>query len=82
METTQQNLIEEINEALAELPPKEKQIVCLRYGLADGEERSLQKVGAMLNLSRERIRQIEARALNRLRLPARSERLRELLGSE
>jgi RNA polymerase sigma factor (sigma-70 family) len=80
-ETIQQNLIEEINEALAKLPPKEKQIVCLRYGLADGEERSLQKVGSMLNLSRERIRQIEARALNRLRLPAYSEKLRELLGA-
>ena len=81
-ETVQQNLIEEVNKALAELPPKEKQIVCLRYGLEDGEERSLQKVGSLLNLSRERIRQIELRALNRLRVPARSEKRRELLDTE
>jgi len=75
----QKNLIEEVQSALAELPPREKQIVSLRYGLEDGEERSLQEVGAALNLSRERIRQLEARALDRLRGTSRSERLRELL---
>ncbi|MBI1930102.1 sigma-70 family RNA polymerase sigma factor [Candidatus Poribacteria bacterium] len=78
-EIIQKNLIEEVQSALAELPPREKQIVSLRYGLEDGEERSLQEVGAALNLSRERIRQLEARALDRLRCTSPSERLRELL---
>ncbi|MCH8291947.1 sigma-70 family RNA polymerase sigma factor [Candidatus Poribacteria bacterium] len=74
-----QNLIKDVTDAVAELPSREKQIVSLRYGLEDGEERSLQEVGSVLNLSRERIRQIEARALNRLRHPTRSERLQEFL---
>jgi RNA polymerase primary sigma factor len=80
-ELLQQNLIDEVNAALAELPPREQQIVSLRYGLADGEERSLQEVGSRLNLSRERIRQLEARALDRLRHPGRSQMLREFLVS-
>lgn len=78
-EIIQKNLIEEVHGALAELPPREKQIVSLRYGLEDGEEHSLQEIGAALNLSRERIRQLEARALDRLRCTSQSERLRDLL---
>ena len=76
-ELTQQNLMDEVKTALTELPPREQQIVSLRYGLENGKEHSLQEIGSLLNLSRERIRQLEARALNRLRHPARCERFRD-----
>ncbi len=76
-ELTRQNLVDEVKTALTELPPRERQIVSLRYGLENGKEHSLQEIGSLLNLSRERIRQLEARALNRLRHPARCERFRD-----
>lgn len=75
------SLIEEINLAIGALPPREKQIVFLRYGLENCEEHSLQEIGMMLNLSRERVRQLEARALSRLRHPSRSDRLNDFLFS-
>ena len=75
------NLIEEVKMAIAELPPREKQIVLLRYGLENSEEHNLQEIGVILNLSRERVRQLEARALNRLRHPSRSKKLSEFLFS-
>ena len=77
VEITRQNLADEVKRALAALPPREQQIVSLRYGLEDGKEHSLQEIGTLLNLSRERIRQLEVRALNRLRHPARYERFRD-----
>ena len=76
-ELTRQNLVDEVKTALTELPPRERQIVSLRYGLENGKEHSLQEIGSLLNLSRERIRQLEVRALNRLRHPARCERFRD-----
>ena len=76
-ELTRQNLVDEVKIALTELPPREQQIVSLRYGLENGKEHSLQEIGSLLNLSRERIRQLEVRALNRLRHPARCERFRD-----
>ena len=76
-ELTRQNLVDELKTALTELPPRERQIVSLRYGLENGKEHSLQEIGSLLNLSRERIRQLEVRALNRLRHPARCERFRD-----
>ena len=76
------SLAEEVKLAIAELPPREKQIVQLRYGLDNTEEHSLQEIGSILNLSRERVRQLEARALNRLRHPARSKKLSEFLCSK
>ena len=78
-EVIHQELTEEVREALNELPVREKQIADFRYGLEDGNERSLQEIGTILDLSRERIRQLETRALDRLRHPARSEKLREFL---
>ena len=69
------NLTSEVRAALETLPPREKKVVSLRYGLEDGIEYSLQEIGNLLNLSRERIRQLESRALHRLRQPV----LRELL---
>ena len=77
-ELTRQNLVDEVKTVLTELPPREQQIVSLRYGLENGKEHSLQEIGSLLNLSRERIRQLEVRALNRLRHPARCERFRDL----
>ena len=76
------SLVEEVKLAIAELPPREKQIVNLRYGLDNSEEHSLQEIGIILNLSRERVRQLEAKALNRLRHPSRSKKLREFLYSK
>jgi RNA polymerase primary sigma factor len=69
----------EIEQMIDSLPERERQILRLRYGFDDGRFHSLQEVGERLNLSRERIRQIETRALNRLRHPAKSSRLREYL---
>ncbi len=79
-ELTRQDLVDEVKTALTELPPRERQIVSLRYGLENGKEHSLQEIGSLLNLSRERIRQLEMRALNRLRHPARCERFRDFEG--
>ncbi len=76
-EISRQDLVDEVKTALTELPPREQQIISLRYGLENGKEYSLQEIGTLLNLSRERIRQIEVRALNRLRHPTRCERLRD-----
>ena len=80
-EITRQDLTDEVKTALTTLPPREQRIVSLRYGLEDGEEHSLQEIGTLLNLSRERIRQLEVRALNRLRHPARCERFRDFVGA-
>lgn len=76
-EIARQDLVNEVKTALTELPPREQQIVSLRYGLENGKEHSLQEIGTILNLSRERIRQLEVRALSRLRHPTRCERLRD-----
>ena len=76
-EIARQDLVNEVKTALTELPPREQQIVSLRYGLENGKEHSLQEIGTLLNLSRERIRQLEVRALSRLRHPTRCERLRD-----
>ena len=80
-EMTRQGLTDEVKIALTTLPPREQRIVSLRYGLEDGEEHSLQEIGTLLNLSRERIRQLEARALNRLRHPTRCERFQDFVGA-
>ena len=80
-ELVRNELIEEVQKALAELPSREKQIAKLRYGLEDGREYSLREIGGMLGLSRERIRQLEARALDSLSRPTGSTNLRELLNA-
>lgn len=76
-EITRQVLVDEVKTALTTLPPREQQIVSLRYGLENGKEHSLQEIGTLLNLSRERIRQLEVRALDRLRHPSRCECFRD-----
>jgi len=64
---------------LQDLPPREVRILQLRYGLVDGETYTLEEVGKKLGVTRERVRQIEAQALSRLRHPTHSRRLRDFL---
>ncbi len=68
-----------IREILHELPPREVRILQLRYGLVDGETYTLEEVGKKLGVTRERVRQIEAQALSRLRHPSHARRLRDFL---
>ena len=72
-------LKEQLEEVLNALTPREKDVLKLRYGLDDGRERTLEDVGKFFNVTRERIRQIEAKALRKLRHPARSKKLRDFL---
>jgi RNA polymerase primary sigma factor len=72
-------LREKIEEVLETLPPREARILRLRYGLENGRNYTLEEVGAKFGLTRERIRQIEGKALRRLRHPRRSRQLREYL---
>ncbi len=75
----QRALREDVEELLATLTPRERRVVKLRYGLPDDEPRTLDEVGKRFGLTRERIRQIEARALRKLRHPSRSRALREYI---
>jgi RNA polymerase primary sigma factor len=64
-----------IAEALAELTPREQRILRLRFGIGDTDDRTLAEIGEELGVTRERIRQIEAKALEKLRHPRRSRKL-------
>ncbi len=72
-------LREELGTALESLTDRERQVVQLRFGLVDGRARTLEEVGKEFNVTRERIRQIEAKALRKLRHPSRSKRLKDFL---
>ncbi len=72
-------LREELGNALESLTDRERQVVQLRFGLVDGRARTLEEVGKEFNVTRERIRQIEAKALRKLRHPSRSKRLKDFL---
>ncbi len=72
-------LKDELNEVLLELTDREEQVLRLRFGLIDGRTRTLEEVGKEFNVTRERIRQIEAKALRKLKHPSRSKRLRDFL---
>jgi RNA polymerase primary sigma factor len=78
-EVTASMLRELLQDILQDLPPREVRILQLRYGLVDGETYTLEEVGKKLGVTRERVRQIEAQALSRLRHPAHSRRLRDFL---
>ena len=72
-------LKEQLAEELDTLTPREKKVLELRFGMIDGRTRTLEEVGKEFNVTRERIRQIEAKALRKLRHPSRSKRLRDFL---
>jgi len=76
---SQQLLREDLTVALAHLNERERRIIDLRYGLADGQRRTLEEVGKALGMTRERARQIEAEALRRLRQPEVGQHLRDYL---
>jgi RNA polymerase primary sigma factor len=73
-------LRESIKNALAVLSDRERQVLELRFGLMDGKDHTLEEVGQYFNVTRERIRQIESKALRKLRHPTRSRHLRDYLG--
>ena len=72
-------LKEQLMEVLDTLTDREKKVLTLRFGLEDGRARTLEEVGKEFNVTRERIRQIEAKALRKLRHPSRSKKLKDML---
>ena len=74
-----QLLKEQVQGVLGSLTPREKKVLVLRFGLDDGRSRTLEEVGREFNVTRERIRQIEAKALRKLRHPSRSKKLKDYL---
>ena len=77
---TNEMLKDEISQVLETLTEREEKVVRLRFGLEDGKPRTLEEVGQMFGVTRERIRQIEAKALRKLRHPSRSRKLRDYIG--
>ena len=76
------NLKEQTAEVLRTLNPREEKIIRMRFGLEDGSEHTLEEVGQSFNVTRERIRQIESKALRKLRQPSRSRKLRPFVDRE
>ena len=75
----QSELHEKLDEALNGLTEREKKVLKLRFGFEDGKKRTLEEVGKSFNLTRERIRQIEVKALKKLRHPRRSKKLKDFI---
>ncbi|MDR3215374.1 MAG: RNA polymerase sigma factor RpoD [Bacilli bacterium] len=76
---TNESLKDELNQVLLELTDREEKVLRLRFGLEDGKSRTLEEVGREFNVTRERIRQIEAKALRKLRHPSKAKRLKDFL---
>ena len=72
-------LKEQIQEVLSDLNERERRVISLRFGIEDGYPRTLEEVGNIFDVTRERIRQIEAKALRKLRHPRRSRKLRDFV---
>ena len=72
-------LKEQLSNVLGTLTPREEKVLRLRFGLDDGRARTLEEVGKEFDVTRERIRQIEAKALRKLRHPSRSKKLKDYL---
>ncbi len=86
-EDVERNIVEEdlkriINELLETLPPRERTVIIHRYGLNGEEPKTLEEIGKMLNISRERVRQIEIKALKRIRKMAVKSGLKDFMGSD
>jgi RNA polymerase primary sigma factor len=80
IEVAEMNMLkDELNKVLETLSPREAMVLILRFGLRDKNPRTLEEVGKVFNVTRERIRQIEAKALRRLKNPTRSKKLRDFL---
>ena len=79
---TKKMLVQAVEEALGELSDREQEIVRMRFGLDDGQAKTLEDVGREFGVTRERIRQIEAKTLAKLRHPLRSQKLKEFLEAE
>jgi RNA polymerase primary sigma factor len=77
---TNEMLKDEISELLLTLTEREEKVIRLRFGLEDGKSRTLEEVGQLFGVTRERIRQIEAKALRKLRHPSRSRKLKDYMG--
>ena len=75
------NLKEQTDNVLRTLTPREEKVIRMRFGVGDGSEHTLEEVGQTFAVTRERIRQIEAKALRKLRDPSRSQRLRAFVDS-
>ena len=81
-QATKKMLVQAVEEALGELTEREQEIVRMRFGLDDGQAKTLEDVGREFGVTRERIRQIEAKTLAKLRHPLRSQKLKEFLEAE
>ena len=73
-------LREQLLQVLDTLTPRENEVLLMRYGLRDGRPKTLEEVGKEFNVTRERIRQIEAKALRKLRHPNRTKKLKDYIG--
>jgi RNA polymerase primary sigma factor len=80
--TTDINLMETVRDVLAGLTPREAKVLRMRFGIDMNTDHTLEEVGKQFDVTRERIRQIEAKALRKLRHPSRSEQLRSFLDIE
>ena len=76
------NLRAQTGQVLKSLSPREEKVIMMRFGLEDGSEHTLEEVGQRFAVTRERIRQIEAKALRKLRHPSRSRRLKAFVDGE
>ena len=77
---TNEMLKDERSEVLLTLTEREEKVIRLRFGLDDGKSKTLEEVGQIFGVTRERIRQIEAKALRKLRHPSRSRKLKDYMG--
>lgn len=78
-EAIRRDVQETVHKVLDELPIREKEIIKLRYGISDGRRYTLEEIGKIFNITRERVRQIEGKVLRKLKYPVRSQKLQSLL---